>query len=90
MPGPFGWPVVTLVAVAFERITIDPNRMRGLLCIRDTRVTVSAVLGQLAAGHTMDEVLQDYPYLERDDVLAALEYATAAVQEREIPLGVPE
>jgi uncharacterized protein (DUF433 family) len=87
---PFGRPVVTLVAVAFKRITVDPNRMRGLPCIRDTRVTVSAVLGQLAAGRTVDEVLQEYPYLERDDVLAALEYATAAVQEREIPLGVPE
>jgi uncharacterized protein (DUF433 family) len=90
LPCPFGWPVVTLVTVAFERITVDPNRMWGLPCIRDTRVTVSAVLGQLAAGRTIDEVLEDYPYLERADVLAALEYATAAVQEREIPLGVPE
>lgn len=82
--------MVTLVVVAFERITVDPNRMRGLPCIRDTRVTVSAVLGQLAAGRSVDDVLADYPYLERDDILAALEYATAAVQEREIPLGVPE
>jgi len=54
--------------------------MRGLPCIRDTRVTVSAVLGQLAADRSVDEVLADYPYLERDDVLAALEYATAATQ----------
>jgi len=79
--------VVTLVAVAFERITVDPNRMRGLPCIRDTRVTVSAVLGQLAAGRTIDEILEDYPYLERDDVLAALEWATAAAQERDLPLA---
>ena len=42
-------------AVAYERITIDPNRMSGLPCIRDTRVTVSAVLGQLAAGRSFDE-----------------------------------
>jgi uncharacterized protein (DUF433 family) len=61
--------------VAYERITIDPNRMSGLPCIRDTRVTVSAVLGQLAAGLTIPELLADFPYLERADVLAALEFA---------------
>ncbi len=49
-------------------------------------MTVSAVLGQLAAGRTFEDVLGDYPYLERDDVFAALEYAAAAVEEREIPL----
>lgn len=80
------WRVVTLVVVAFERITVDPNRMRGLPCIRDTRVTVSAVLGQLAAGRTVDELLQEFPYLEREDVLAALEWAAAAAQDRELPL----
>ena len=72
--------------MAHERITIDPERMRGLPCIRDTRVTVSAVLGQLAAGRSVDEVLADYPYLERADILAALEFAADAVQERELPL----
>jgi uncharacterized protein (DUF433 family) len=72
--------------MAFERITVDPARMRGLPCIRDSRVTVSAVLGQLAAGRSVDQVLEDYPYLEREDVLAALEYAAAAAQERELPL----
>ena len=68
---------------------IDPNRMSGLPCIRDTRVTVSAVLGQLAAGRSFEEVLADYPYLERPDILAALEFAAAAVQERELPLARP-
>jgi uncharacterized protein (DUF433 family) len=72
--------------MAFERIIVDPNRMGGLPCIRDTRVTVTAVLGQLAAGRTIEEVLTDYPYLEREDVLAALEFAAAAVQERELPV----
>jgi uncharacterized protein (DUF433 family) len=65
--------------VAYERISIDPNRMSGLPCIRDTRVTVSAVLGQLAAGLTIPELLVDFPYLNRADVLAALEFAAAAV-----------
>jgi uncharacterized protein (DUF433 family) len=72
--------------MAYERITIDPGRMRGLPCIRDTRVTVSAVLGQLAAGRSVEEVLADYPYLERADILAALEFAADTVQEHELPL----
>jgi uncharacterized protein (DUF433 family) len=75
--------------MAYERITINPNRMTGLPCIRDTRVTVSAVLGQLAAGRSVEEVLSDYPYLERADIMAALEFAAAAVQERELPLAQP-
>ena len=75
--------------MAFERITADPARMGGLPTIRDTRVSVSMVLGQLAAGRTIDDVLADYPYLERDDMLAALEYAAAAVNEREVPVARP-
>jgi uncharacterized protein (DUF433 family) len=73
----------------FERITVDPDRMGGLPCIRGPRVTVSAVLGQLAAGRSVQDVLADYPYLEHADVLAALEYAAAAVSERELPLAHP-
>ena len=73
--------------VVYERISIDPNRMSGLPCIRDTRVTVSAVLGQLAAGLTIPELLVDFVYLDRADVLAALEFAAAAAQERELPLA---
>ncbi len=75
--------------MAQERITVDPNRMRGLPCIRDTRVTVSAVLGQLAAGAGIDELLDENPYLEREDVLAALEYAAAAAQEHELAVVAP-
>jgi uncharacterized protein (DUF433 family) len=75
--------------MAKERITVDPNRMRGLPCIRDTRMTVSAVLGQLAAGASITELLESYPYLEREDVLAALEYAAAAAQERDVAVAAP-
>lgn len=92
-PGPSCRPEELALAypegVAYERITINPNRMSGLPCIRDTRVTVSAVLGQLAAGRSIEEIVIDYPYLERDDVLAALEFAAAAVQHRELPLAQP-
>ncbi len=73
--------------MAFERITIDPDRMGGVPCIRGLRVTVSMVLGQLAAGRTIEQVLVDYPYLERADVLAALEFAAAVVNEREAPVA---
>jgi uncharacterized protein (DUF433 family) len=73
--------------MAFERITVDPARMGGLPTIRDTRVTVGMLLGQLAAGRTVDEILTDYPYVERDDILAALEYAAAALNEREVPVA---
>jgi uncharacterized protein (DUF433 family) len=75
--------------MAFERIAADPARIGGFPTIRDTRVTVGMVLGQLAAGRAIDEVLDDYPYLERDDVLAALEYAAAVVNEREVPVARP-
>ena len=72
--------------MAFDRITVEPDKMGGLPCIRGLRVTVSAVLGQLAAGRAADEILADYPYLEREDILAALAYAAAVVSERELPL----
>ena len=77
------------LGMAFERITVDPQRMGGVPCIRDLRVTVSMVLGQLAAGASSDEVLADYPYLEREDIRAALEYASAIVNERELPIARP-
>lgn len=75
--------------VAYERITVNPAQMGGLPCIRGMRVTVAAVLGQLAAGRSIEDVLADFPYLEREDVFAALEYAAAAVSERELPLAQP-
>jgi uncharacterized protein (DUF433 family) len=74
--------------MAVERITADPEQMAGSRCSRGTRVTVSAVLGQLAAGRTIDEVLADHSYLEREDILVDLEYA-AAVSERELPSASP-
>lgn len=70
----------------FARITIDPAKMRGAPCIRGLRILVATVLGQLAAGRPEEEVLADFPDLEPEDIRAALEYAAAAVQERELPL----
>jgi uncharacterized protein (DUF433 family) len=75
--------------VEFERITIDPAKMRGMPCIRGLRIPVATVIGQLAAGLTPAEILADFPDLESEDITAALEYAAAAVQERELPLTRP-
>src|SRR5215510_15848168 len=57
-----------------DRITRDPEVMGGKPCIRGMRVTVGMIVGQIGAGHTIEELLADYPYLEREDVLQALRY----------------
>jgi uncharacterized protein (DUF433 family) len=75
--------------MALERITATPEWMGGVPCIRDLRVTVSMVLGQLAGGATVEDLLTDYPYLEAADVTAALEYAAAIANEHEVPLARP-
>jgi uncharacterized protein (DUF433 family) len=58
-----------------NRITIDNAQCGGRPCIRGMRIRVSDVLELLSAGATFDEVLEDYPYLEREDILAAIQYA---------------
>jgi uncharacterized protein (DUF433 family) len=63
--------------MAFDRITIDHEKMGGLPCIRDLRIPVSTILDQLAAGREIAEILEDFPDLEPEDILAALEYASA-------------
>jgi uncharacterized protein (DUF433 family) len=71
----------------FLRITQDPAVMGGKPCIRGQRVTVGMIVGQIGAGRTIDELLGDYPYLERADILDALRYAAWRAQEREIDLA---
>jgi uncharacterized protein (DUF433 family) len=70
-----------------ERITSDPTVCHGQPTIRGLRYTVESVLELLSAGMTIDEVLTDYPDLERDDVLAALEFGARAVGGRVVPLS---
>jgi len=60
---------------AIDRITVDPNVCGGRPCIRGLRIRVKDILDLLAAGATREEVLEDYPYLESEDVTAALEFA---------------
>jgi len=71
------------------RITFNPEVMGGKPCIRGMRVTVGTVVGLIASGKTIDEVLADYPYLEREDILEALSYAAWRAEERELPLALP-
>jgi len=71
----------------FARITQNAAVMGGKPCIRGLRVTVGMIVGQIGAGRTMDELLADYPYLEREDILEALRYAAWRAQEREIDLA---
>jgi uncharacterized protein (DUF433 family) len=70
------------------RITLDPDVMGGKPCIRGLRVTVGTILGLLSAGRSEDEILSAYPYLEREDIRAALAYATWRMEEREVLVGV--
>lgn len=70
----------------YDRITVEPDKMGGVPCIRGLRVPVATVVGMVAEGMTTEEILAAYPYLEADDIREALEYAAEAVRERELPL----
>ncbi|MBI5084964.1 MAG: DUF433 domain-containing protein [Acidobacteria bacterium] len=70
-----------------NRITLQPGVMGGRACIRGMRVTVGMIVGQVGAGHTVDEILADYPYLEREDILQALRYAAWRAEAREVVLA---
>jgi len=70
-----------------DRVTSDPAICHGQPVIRGLRYTVESVLELLAGGMTVDEVLADYPDLERDDILAALEFGARAAGRRVVPLS---
>lgn len=68
-----------------ERITFDPNVMGGKPCIRGMRVTVGTIAGLVASGYSFQEILEAYPYLEEEDIRAALAYAAWRAKEVELP-----
>ena len=70
-----------------NRITVEPGKRSGQPCIRGLRVTVGMIVGQIGAGRTIDQVLVDYPYLEREDIMQALRYAAWRSDEREVLLA---
>jgi len=67
-------------------ITVDPNVCHGSACIKGTRIMVSVVLDNLAAGLSVDEILRSYPSLKRDSILAAISYAAELTHERIVPM----
>ena len=70
----------------FTRITIDPQHMGGMPCIRNLRISVATVVGMVAEGMETAEIVEAYPDLEPEDIREALRFAAEAVREREIPI----
>lgn len=71
----------------FPRISLDPTRMGGRACVNGTRVTVGMIVGQIGTGRSIEQLLGDYPYLAREDVLEAIRYAAWLAEEREVDLA---
>ena len=72
--------------MGFERITVNPERMGGVPCIRNVRIPVATVVGLVAQGLGETEILMEYPDLEVEDIRQALAFAAAAVDERQLPV----
>jgi len=70
-----------------DRITLNPNVMGGKPCIKGLRMTVGTVIGLLASGLNAEEILKMYPYLQQEDITAALSYAAWRSEEIEVPLA---
>ena len=68
------------------RITIDPKGCHGQACIKGTRIPVHQILGMLANGDTIADLLEEYPSLTQEDILACLDYAAALAEEQVTPL----
>jgi uncharacterized protein (DUF433 family) len=73
--------------MTFERITVRPDQLGGVPCIRGLRIPVATVVGMVADAISEDEILAAYPDLEAEDIAEALRYAAEAVRERELPLA---
>ena len=71
-----------------DRITHNPEIMSGKACIRGMRVTVGMIVNQIAFGHSAEEILSFYPYLEKEDITQALQYAAWLTEEREAVLAL--
>jgi uncharacterized protein (DUF433 family) len=70
----------------FTRITVNPNQMNGMPCVRNLRIPIATVVDMLAEGMTDKEILEAYPDLELEDIKESLKYAAEALRERELPL----
>ncbi len=70
----------------FERITIDSNIYHGQACVKGTRIPVHQIVRMLSNGDTIEDLLEGYPSLTRDDILACLDYAAALAEEQVTPI----
>ena len=70
----------------YDRITANPAVCSGKPCIRGTRIMVKNILGMIAGGYTIEQILKAYPELSREDIVEALEYATNVVDEEKVIL----
>ncbi len=73
----------------YPRITVDPERMGGVPCVRNLRIPVATIVAMVADGMSREEILAAFPDLEPEDLAEALRFAAEAVRERELPLRVP-
>jgi uncharacterized protein (DUF433 family) len=75
--------------MAYTRITVNPNQMGGVPCIRGLRIPVATIVDMIAHGMTDAEILAAYPDLEHEDIREALRYAAETVRERQLPILTP-
>lgn len=74
--------------VQFDRISINPNICHGQACVKGTRMPVHQIVRMLANGDTVDDLLSEYPFLAREDVMASLDYAAGLAEEQVTPIEV--
>jgi len=70
----------------FSRITVEPEKMGGVPCIRGLRIPVTTIVGMFANGMSTEEIMAEYPDIEKEDIYEALAYAAEAVRERQLPV----
>jgi uncharacterized protein (DUF433 family) len=70
----------------FDRISINPNICHGQACVRGTRMPVHQIVRMLANGDTVEELLSEFPFLSREDIMASLDYAAALAEEQITPI----
>jgi len=75
-----------VAGVKYTRITVEPDKMGGMPCIRGLRIPLATVVGMIADGMSEQDILKAYPDLESEDIRQALQYAAEALTERELPL----
>ncbi|OGU64563.1 MAG: hypothetical protein A3J84_09940 [Ignavibacteria bacterium RIFOXYA2_FULL_37_17] len=72
----------------YKRITIDPNKMGGVPCIRDLRMPISTIIAMLAEGYDENYILAEHSELEKEDIKEALKFASEQLRYRELPLAI--